>query len=68
MSGAGGCQQKQIAAVIILIGAGFDAIWYLDGLSKEQQVPQQTSQRDSRRRLLSAQGRKVKPKLRRRAS
>ena len=31
-------QQKQIAAVIILIGVLVSAaIWYLDGLSKEQQ-------------------------------
>ena len=41
-------QQKQIAAVIILIGVLVSAaIWYLDGLSKEQQVPQQTSQQQS---------------------
>lgn len=41
-------QQKQIAAVIILIGVLVSAaIWYLDGLSKEQQVLQQTSQQQS---------------------
>lgn len=41
-------QQKQIAAVIILIGVLISAaIWYLDGLNKEHQMPQQTSQQQS---------------------
>ena len=54
-------QQKQIAAVIILIGVLVSAaIWYLDGLSKEQQVPQQTSQQQSAQ-TAEQPGQEVKP-------
>ena len=55
-------QQKQIAAVIIFDRcAGFEAaIWYLDGLSKEQQVPQQTSQQQSAQ-TAEQPGQEVKP-------
>ena len=55
-------QQKQIAAVIILIGVLVSAaIWYLDGLSKEQQVPQQTSQQQSAQTAEQKQPEAVKP-------
>ncbi|WP_419039353.1 L,D-transpeptidase [Phascolarctobacterium faecium] len=54
-------QQKQIAAVIILIGVLVSAaIWYLDGLSKEQHVPQQTSQQQSAQ-TAEQPGQEVKP-------
>ena len=54
-------QQKQIAAVIILIGVLVSAaIWYLVGLSKEQQVPQQTSQQQSAQ-TAEQPGQEVKP-------